>query len=249
MIKACLFDLDGTLLPLDTESFVRIYLKELAGKVKHLIAPDQLIQTIWEATEAMMKSGDGTRTNEQIFEREFLKRSGLDREIIWPLFNQFYEQDFPKLSKYTKVSPLSRKVVQAAVDQGYKVVVATNPVFPKAAIMERLKWAGIDDLPFQWVTVYEEAHYCKPNPEYYLEVAARIGVRPEECVMIGNDMQEDMVASTTGMKTFYLKSEYQIDRGKPTYPVDDAGDLQSLLESIQQQTGVFEKRDFEPSIR
>ena len=165
MIKACLFDLDGTLLPLDTESFVRIYLKELAGKVKHLIAPDQLIQTIWEATEAMIKSGDGTRTNEQIFEREFLKRSGLDREIIWPLFNQFYEQDFPKLSKYTKVSPLSRKVVQAAVDHGYKVAVATNPVFPKAAIMERLKWAGINDLPFQWVTVYEECRLLQTQSQ------------------------------------------------------------------------------------
>lgn len=241
MIKACLFDLDGTLLPLDTEDFVRVYLKELAGKVAHLIAPDQLIKAIWEATEAMIKNEDETQTNEQIFEQEFIKRTGVDQETIWPSFNQFYEQDFPKLSKYTKASPWSQKVVQAAIDNGYKVAVATNPVFPRAAIMERLKWAGIDDLPFEWVTVYEEAHFCKPNPKYYLEVAERIGVRPEECVMIGNDMQEDMVASATGMKTYYLKSKYQIDRGHPTYQVDDAGDLQALFEAIQKQTGVFEK--------
>lgn len=241
MIRACLFDLDGTLLPLDTESFVRIYLKELAGKVKHLIAPDKLIQSIWEATEAMIKSEEEKQTNEQIFEREFIKRTGLDRETIWPSFNQFYEQDFPKLSKYTKASPWSRKVVQAAIDHGYKVAVATNPVFPRAAIMERLKWAGIDDLPFEWVTVYEEAHFCKPNPKYYLEVAAKIGVPPEECVMIGNDMQEDMVAGTTGMKTYFLKSEYQIDRGRPVYPIDDAGDLPALFEAIQKKTGVFGK--------
>jgi FMN phosphatase YigB (HAD superfamily) len=118
--------------------------------------------------------------------------------------------------------------------------VATNPVFPRRAIWERLRWVGVDDLPLAHVTVYEETCFCKPHPRYYLEVAKRLGVKPEECVMIGNDMQEDMVASTVGMKTFFLK-EYRIDRGRPSFTVDQEGSLADLLESIRKNTGIFEK--------
>ncbi len=240
VIKACLFDLDGTLLPVDTDRFVKTYLKALAPHVAHLIPPDELVPMIWKATMAMIESGEGELTNEQVFEREFLKLAGLKRQEIWPEFDRFYEVGFPKLQQHTGHDPIAREVVQAAVNRGYKVAVATNPVFPKVAIMERMRWAGVADLPFEWVTAYEETHYCKPRPEYYLEVAERIGVKPEECVMIGNDMQEDMVASTVGMKTFFLL-EYRIDRGKPSYRVDQEGSLTDLLEAIRTDAGVFQK--------
>lgn len=240
MIKACLFDLDGTLLPMDTDRFVEIYLKALTPHVAHLIPQDKLVPMIWKATMAMIESQECELTNEQVFEREFLKLAGLKKEEIWPEFDRFYEVEFPKLQQYTGHNPIAREVVQAALERGYKVAVATNPVFPKAAIMERMRWAGVADLPFEWVTVYEETHYCKPRPQYYREVAEHLDVQPEECVMIGNDMQEDMVASTIGMKTFFL-SEHRIDRGKPSYRVDQEGSLTDLLEAIRTGTGVFQK--------
>ncbi|MFC4547313.1 HAD family hydrolase [Paenactinomyces guangxiensis] len=241
MIKACLFDLDGTLLPLDTDQFVETYLKALAPYVAHIIPPDKLVPAIWKATMAMIESNDGNLTNEQVFEQEFLRLTGLKREEIWPAFDRFYEIEFPKLRDYAGHNPAARQAVQAALDQGYKVAVATNPVFPKTAILERMRWAGVDDLPFEWVTVYEETHYCKPRPEYYLEVAEYLSVKPQECVMVGNDMQEDMVASTVGMNTFYL-TEYRIDRGKPVYPVDQEGSLSDLIDLICKGRGFFEKK-------
>lgn len=238
MIKACLFDLDGTLLPMDTMKFAKIYLNALATKVDHLIAPEKLIKSIWRATEAVIRNKEDNLTNEQVFEREFMQLTGIERKEIWPYFDDFYAHDFPKLSKFTQMSPLSRKIVETAIHQGYKVAVATNPIFPEMAIMERLRWANIADLPFEWITVYENSYFCKPNPEYYLSVAERIGVRPEECVMIGNDMQEDMVASTVGMKTYFV-TDYRIDQGQPVYPVDEEGSLQDLLEVLKNQTGLF----------
>ncbi|MBA4601874.1 HAD family hydrolase [Thermoactinomyces mirandus] len=238
MIKACLFDLDGTLLPMDTMAFAKVYLNALASKVKHLISPQKLIKAIWQATEAVIRNDEEDLTNEQVFEREFIHLTGIRREEIWPYFDDFYAHEFPALSKYTQMSPLSRKVVETAILNGYKVVVATNPVFPEMAILERLRWAKIDDLPFEWITVYENSHFCKPNPRYYLSVAEKIGVHPEECVMIGNDMQEDMVASTVGMKTFFL-TDYRIDLGKPVYPVDEEGSLQDLLAALENRTGPF----------
>lgn len=238
MIRACLFDLDGTLLPMDLDKFTHEYLKALADYLKDHIEPKQFVSLLWQATEEMIKNQDETLTNEQVFEQAFLRLTGLTKEVIWPRIEQFYLQEFPKLKIHTEPNPLVRKVVEAALEKGYLVAVATNPIFPRMAILERLRWAGIEDLPFSLVTVYEENHFCKPQAMYYLEVARRIGVRPEECVMIGNDMQEDLVAKTVGMKTFYVK-QCRIDRGNPTYPFDQEGTLEELLDSILHNKGVF----------
>jgi HAD superfamily hydrolase (TIGR01549 family) len=233
-----LFDLDGTLLPMDTEAFVQQYLRALAPHVADLIPPDKLVFWLLEATKQMIRNGEAHRTNEEVFTEHFLQLAGLPKEAIWPHFDRFYDEHFPKLKVYAEPTPLSRRVVEAALNRGYKVAVATNPVFPRAAILERLRWAEVDDLPFDWVTIYEETHFCKPHPEYYREIADRLGVRPEECVMIGNDMQEDMVAQTVGMKTFYL-TQFRINRGHPVYQPDQEGSMEELLSSIQEGTGVF----------
>ena len=55
------------------------------------------------------------------------------------------------------------------------MVAATNPLFPKVATMNRLRWAGFDPEDFALFTTYEHYHYCKPNPAYYTEVLASLG--------------------------------------------------------------------------
>ena len=66
-IKAVLFDLDGTLLPMDQEVFIKAYFKGLSGKLIPLgYAPEQLIDTIWKGTAAMIKN-DGSKLNEELF--------------------------------------------------------------------------------------------------------------------------------------------------------------------------------------
>ncbi|OYD08497.1 HAD family hydrolase [Paludifilum halophilum] len=240
MVKVCCFDLDGTLLPMDMEAFVRHYLEELAPHVAHLLSPDRLVSLIWDATKAMIENDNPDSTNEEVFQRRFLSQSGLKREEIWPLFERFYREHFPKLKAYVQPTPLSRQVVEAALERGYRVIVATNPVFPRDAIWERIRWGRVEDL-IDWATVYEETHYCKPNPKYYQEIIHRLGVQPEECVMIGNDMQEDMVAKTVGMKTYFLK-DCRIDRGDPAYRPDQEGSLSELLEDIRCGQGVFSRK-------
>ena len=47
----------------------------------------------------------------------------------------------------------------------------------------------------------ERMHFCKPNPAYYQEILELLGAKAEECLMIGNDVEEDMVAATLGIKT------------------------------------------------
>lgn len=238
MAKAILFDLDGTLLPVDTEKFVEHYMRKLVPHVTDFFQPDEFLKMLWESTNETIRDKDPNSTNEEVFTRIFLEKAGISKSDIWPVFDQFYLEHFPKLKIHTQPTNISKEIVYLAKEQGRKVVIATNPIFPKTAIYERLNWLGLGEFPFDLVTVYEESHFTKPNIEYFSEVLEKIGTSPEEAIMVGNDIQEDMVSSKLGMKT-YLVTDYLIDRGNPVYNIDQKGSLLDLKEHIKKQEGIF----------
>jgi len=237
-VSTILFDLDGTLLEMQTEPFVKSYMKEVGRHVGDQYDTQKLLAMIWEATKAMIVSQEPKKTNEQVFIEYFITHSGWKREDVWPLFDSFYRDVFPTLSHLTYPSPWASQIVEAAKTQAFRIAVATNPVFPREAIYHRLAWIGMTADEFELVTVYEEMHFTKPNPSYFQEICEKLGVGPAECVMVGNHMQEDMVASKLGMKTF-LVTNWMEDRGEPQYPVDQRGTLEGLHQAIVAGTGVF----------
>jgi len=235
---AILFDLDGTLLEMQTEPFIQGYMQELGRYVAGRFDPTKLLGLIWEGTKAMMADPDAEKTNEQVFTAYLLEHGGWKKEELWPVFDAFYRDVFPGLSRLTFPSPWAKKIVDEAKAQGYRVVVATNPVFPRDAIHHRLAWIGLSADEFELVTVYEECHFTKPNPRYFLEICGKLGVQPADCIMVGNHMQEDMAASQVGMKTF-LVTNWLEDRGEPQYEVDQRGTLEELYLAIANRSGVF----------
>ncbi|WP_088105845.1 HAD family hydrolase [Halalkalibacter urbisdiaboli] len=240
MANVILFDLDGTLLPMDTDSFVKHYIKELAPRVGHILEPNLFVKALLAGTDAMIHNLDSKKTNEQVFEETFLRLTALKREEIWPTLDDFYETVFPTFSSLTQPTPLAKSLLEEAISQGYKLAIATNPVFPKVAIYHRLQWAGIAEVPFELITVYEESSFTKPHHYYYESICEQLHTKPEDCIMIGNDMQEDMVAGTLGMKTFLVEGNV-IDRGTSNYPIDDHGTLEELYQKLQKQEGIFAK--------
>ncbi len=242
MIKTILFDLDGTLLPIDMEMFLKPYLRSLGEKCAHLIEPKRLIDLILEATDAMINNLNPKRTNEEVFFEYFLSQVDTSRSIWEPLFSTFYEEDFPKLREYCGGSNLLARVILKEVrDRGMDAIIATNPVFPMVAILERMHWAGISDFQFKIITSYENMHFCKPNVEYYEEILDMIGADPEETLMVGNDMQEDMSASVIGIKTFLIE-DWLIDRGAPQYEPDFRGSLEEFCVFLRKHE-LFNSKD------
>lgn len=230
MFKAILFDLDGTLLPLDLEVFVHKYFESLAPFLAHLVEPKKLVEELMLATEAMIQN-NGVLTNEEVFMQKFFSAIGQEKTKIYPLFEEFYANHFPKLKKYAGHSVLAEKIVRQAIEKGYRVALATNPVFPEMATRHRMEWAGISQLPWELVTTYENSTFSKPNPKYYQEVCKKLDLAPRECLMVGNDVQEDLVAGTLGMKT-YLIIDCLIDRGTPEYKPDYQGSLEEFYEFV-----------------
>lgn len=204
-MRGILFDLDGTLLDLDLGAFLSRYFAALRVAAEELPYPAdvEIMDAIMESTQAMMAEHVGS-TNRDVFYAHLLALTGIDLNDSWSVFERFYAEEFPGLGSDLKAHAGARKAVEAALDLGLEVAVATNPIFPRVAIDHRLRWAGLGDLPITVVTSYENMHACKPYPAYFLETASMLGVSPRECMMVGDDRSLDMPAADVGMRTFYV---------------------------------------------
>lgn len=228
MVTTYLFDLDGTLLPMDQEVFVTSYFKLLAAKVAERgYAPEALVSGIWAGTAAMVQN-DGSCTNEEAFWKRF---SGIFGDRVLEdkhIFEEFYRIEFNEVAKVCGSSPMAAEVVEQLKGRGCRLVLATNPIFPEIATRNRIAWAGLQPEDFELITTYENCRYCKPNPAYYRELLDRIGCVPEECAMVGNDVEEDMVAETLGMKVFLL-TDCIINKGNIDISAYPHGGFKELL--------------------
>ena len=205
MIDTVLFDLDGTLLPMDQDEFVHAYMTLLAKSLApHGYDSKHLISAVWSGTKAMVEN-TGEKTNEEVFWDDFCHIFGEDAKKDAPLFEEFYATDFGHARKVCGFDPAAGELVALLKEKGVRLALATNPLFPAIATRQRIRWAGLDHEDFELITTYENSRRCKPNPDYYREVLAALGVEPESCIMVGNDVDEDILpARKLGMKTFLL---------------------------------------------
>ena len=203
-LTTILFDLDGTLLPMDNDAFTKGYFKLLAGKLAPCgYEPKQLVDAVWAGTAAMVRN-DGTRTNEEAFWTKFTGVFGEKALEDKPLFDAFYAEDFHAAQGFCGFNPQAAIAVHSVKERGLRVALATNPIFPAVATESRIRWAGLEPEDFELYTTYENSCHCKPNPDYYRDILDRLALDPAECLMVGNDATEDTAAELTGMQVFLL---------------------------------------------
>lgn len=234
MVRAVLFDLDGTLVHYDFDAFLNEYFAALSTRLADMVEPRRLVAQIIRSTDAMVKNLDPAKTNQQVFAEDFFPQIGIPEGVLMPVFDDFYRRDFPLIKHRlgVRAHPAARRMIETLLSRGLDVVIATNPVFPLIAIEERMRWGGLDGLPYRLVTSYETMHFCKPNREYYGEVLELIGRTPQECLMVGNDVEEDIVAGTLGMKT-YLVQDFLLDRGRAQNHPDFRGSFEDLVRFME----------------
>ena len=203
-ITTVLFDLDGTLLPMDMNEFIKAYFGGLARRLApHGYEPQKLIDAIWQGTAAMVKN-DGSVINEERFWAGFEASYGKAARQDEELFAAFYREDFDNVRTSCGYTPAAREVVDTVKACGLRTALATNPIFPAMATERRIAWAGLSPSDFELYTTYENSRFCKPNLDYYRDVMQKMGVTPEECLMVGNDVGEDMIAQQLGCRVFLL---------------------------------------------
>lgn len=151
-----------------------------------------------------MVKNDGRKTNEEAFWE--IAAAVYGDQILQDkhFFDEFYEKDFDKIKAVCGFHPAAEQIVHSLRERNFRVVLATNPIFPARATQWRIQWAGLAPKEFELYTTYENSRYCKPNLEYYRDILSQLNVKAEECLMVGNDVAEDMVAEALGMKVFLL---------------------------------------------
>ena len=226
MLDTILFDLDGTLLPMDQNDFVKAYLKALCRRyIPCGYEQAAIVKALWAGTEAMVKN-DGTCTNEDRFWQCFTTLLG-DTAAIRDTIPAFYVEEFDAVKEITTPSPLARQIVDTLRGKGYDLVLATNPLFPPVGVHTRLSWIGLTSDDFSLVTTYDNSTFCKPFPGYYQEILKKIEKTPEQCRMVGNNPLDDMSAAKLGLDVYLVTDHLENERNLPT-----DGFAQGSLESV-----------------
>ena len=230
--QAILFDLDGTLLPMELESFAKIYIGALAKELAPFgLTPETMLKPFWAATKAMMVNTTG-KLNADVFWETFSGLTGINRNAAEPVCDAFYNVGFQAARAATRENPLAKEAVRLAHEKADKVVLATNPLFPMAGQKTRLSWLGLTPENFDLVTCYTSDRHCKPNPAYFVDVCERLNLDPRQCLMIGNDDREDMhCASSLGMDCYLVTDCRLVDKDNPW--TGTMGTFAEMVEMLQ----------------
>lgn len=201
--KAIFFDLDGTLLPVDMDAFLEAYFKSMGAFVAQRgYDPKLFVGALNTAVRAMIVEEGGR--NDERFWRNFCALMGDKREEFEPLLEEFYTTEFDKLGSMINPLPEAAQAVRILREKGYRLYLATMPLFPLIAVEHRVKWAGCDPKDFERITTYDNSTSTKPHLAYYQENVDMIGLRPEEILMVGNNTREDLAAMKLGLDGYLV---------------------------------------------
>jgi FMN phosphatase YigB (HAD superfamily) len=232
MYKNYLFDLDGTLLPMDLREFTEIYLQAFCRRFVPEIGIDAktLVKAVWSGAEAMSKN-DGSCLNSVVFWKAMNSVCSRDMRVYSEVFDDFYRNEFIAAKQATGFTPYAKKTIDFLKGKNARLFVATNPLFPKAATYRRIEWAGLDPNDFEYITVYDNSSRCKPNLNYFADICSVCSVAPEESLMVGNDVDEDMCASRLGFNT-YLITDCVMNRRDKDISVYKNGSFKDFYEYL-----------------
>ncbi len=232
-IKFILFDLDGTLLPMDPNSFVKSYFGSFARKLApYGYDPEEFIDAVWTGSDAMVRN-DGSKRNEEVFWDTFKEIFGEERiKKDYCHFEDYYNNDFNKVQLSCGYNPDTPATIYAIKNMGYRIILATNPLFPSIGTECRIRWAGLEPSDFELYTTYENSCHCKPNLDYYRDILRQFNANPEECLMVGNDVSEDMIAEQLGMKV-YLVTDCLLNKENKDISCYPQGNIKGLLNYLK----------------
>ena len=236
MSLTLLFDLDDTLLDTNLESFVPAYFQALASHMADRVAPNVMVGALIHGMGLMNESEDPTHTLQEVFEADFYPKLGLPKEELLSVIEEFYDHVFPALETHTRPRPAAAPLIEWALSCGFRVAIATDPFFPRQATSHRVRWAGLDPEQLELISTFEHFHFSKTHAAYYAEVLGQLGWPDGPVLMVGNDIQRDLLpAHRLGLKTYWIDGDdtsspgFEMGRGK-------LADLRPWLESVNLST-------------
>lgn len=231
-----LLDLDDTLLDSNMQDFIPAYFKVLSETLQEIVSPEIMLPALMGGTRKMMEKRDPDRTLQVVFDEYFFRKINQERSMIQKKIDLFYDEVFPQLKYLTHKRTDAVEFVNWAFEHEFKVVIATNPLFPLKAIQHRLRWAGLapENFPFTLVTSYETSHFTKENSAYFTEILGKLGWQDDPIVMVGNDLKMDIEpAIESGLPVYWLTNNVSSPQEQIHIPQGSLKDLSPWLVKSQ----------------
>jgi FMN phosphatase YigB (HAD superfamily) len=232
MTFSLLLDLDDTLLDTNIDAFLAAYFKTLAKHMSTSIPPEQFTRALLRSTQIMYASRRADLTLEQVFSENFYPALGFDQLALSNELDKFYDEVFPTLASLTTPRPEAVSLVEWAFSKGWNVAIATDPLFPRKAILHRLRWAGLapEKYPFTLISDYQNFHFAKASVAYYPEFLAKMNWTDSPVLMVGDSLERDVLPSRqAGIPVFWLKANGQ--ESQPGIPQGWYAELKNYLET------------------
>jgi len=231
MSYTLLLDLDDTLLINPMTSFLPAYLQALSDHLAPYADPELVVKALLGGTRRMIANLQPDCTLEEVFADYFYNALGISPQALQQPIDQFYAQVYPTLKSLTAPQPNAVQLVESAVQRGYRLVIATNPLFPRTAIVQSLAWAGLstEKYPFALIPSMEAFHFAKPNPALFAELLAQLAWPDGPVIMVGNDLQNDIApALELGLPAYWV-SNGSLSPPRGSSAPSASGDLSDLL--------------------
>jgi len=214
MIKAVLLDMDNTVLKNPDRAFATAFLTKFEQHFETNLAVQGSALVFRRLISLFSRGRIGDESNSELTVRTMAETTGQSPEKIRTTLNQFYDEIYPFLQSCIQPVAGVVKLIEELRDAGHKVIIATNPIYPASAVKQRLMWANLpaQDADYDFITSADNMHYAKPDPAYFAEILGRIGVEPDETIMVGDSFRNDIrPAQTIGIHTYHLKEHTLAD--------------------------------------
>lgn len=231
MPHVILIDLDGTLLEFDLEGFSEAFFRIWADRSHHLVSPDDLRSWLDLAGEGIESKSGILQSRREVFVDSLAELLRIEPTEALAMVLSLWNEEFHAMKKFWRKEALARSLVQWIVAEGFEIVIATGMLIPREAIELKLEWAGIPSSEFEYllITDWENMHSYKPHPDYYIEVLEHIGRSPEECLMVGDSWEHDVVPARAAEIPVYWIADKEEERPDPSIDLVGQGDLSTFL--------------------
>ncbi len=227
-----LLDLDDTLLDTNVDVFIPAYFDALSRHLAEYVPPDKMLPALMKGTQLMLASDDPSHTLQEVFESYFYPKLGIPKEQLAPVIEEFYEKVYSSIGTLTRKRDGAAEFVEWAFSKGYRVAVATDPLFPRTATYQRIRWAGLEPERFELVSSFETYHFSKSHPAYFAEVLGQLGWPNGPVLMVGNDIERDLKpAQDLGLRTYHISDVPASGSNGEAGSGSKLSDLRSWLES------------------
>ena len=250
MALTLLLDLDDTLLDTNLGEFVPAYFQALAQHLAPWVDAGTMLPALMSGTQLMLANTDPSLTLQAVFEREFYSKLGMEKERLRIAIDDFYDNAFRRLAALTRQRLGARELVDWAFARGDRVAIATDPLFPRKAVLERIRWAGLDPGRFELISSYETFHFTKSHPAYYAELLGRLGWPDGPVLMVGNDEERDLArAQELGIPTFQVvEAEAPVPVKAGVDPRESHGVRRGTLTDLREWLEFSNEASLEPSL-